>query len=96
MFDRFRSAKTTIYDPPIVKVLEAMQTYDQGDAEFATALENLERLTKLKEAEKQKSRVSPDTIAIVAGNLVGILVMVGYEQSHVMTSKALGLLHRVK
>ena len=58
MFDTFRRAKTTIYDPPIVKVLEAMQAYGQEDSEFATALENLERLTKLKEAEKQTRRVS--------------------------------------
>jgi hypothetical protein len=94
MFGYFRKAEPSIYDEPIDKVLIELETYGVETPEFETALSHLERLTKLK-AEKPE-RVSPDTMAIVAGNLLGILIMVGYEQKHVMTSKAMGLLHRVK
>lgn len=55
--------------------------------EFRAQLENLERLTTLK---SKKVKVSPDTLAIVAGNLLCVLVVVMYEQKHVFTSKALG------
>ena len=47
----------------------------------------LERLQKLK-ASKSRKPISTDTIAIVAGNLLGILIIVAYEHAHVMTSKS--------
>jgi hypothetical protein len=34
--------------------------------------------------------VSPDTIAVVAGNLLGIILILGYEKADVITTKALG------
>lgn len=55
--------------------------------EFKAQMDNLERLTTLK---SKKAKVSPDTLAIVAGNLLCVLVVVMYEQKHVFTSKSLG------
>jgi hypothetical protein len=55
--------------------------------EFRAQLENLERLTTLK---SKKVKVSHDTLAIVMGNVMCVLVVVMYEQKHVFTSKALG------
>ena len=95
MFGKFRKVEPTIYDDAIAKVLEKLDTYDTEDAEFGDAMEYLERLTKLK-AETQKSRLDPNQIAIVAGNLLGILVIVAYEQKHVMTSKATGFILKAK
>jgi hypothetical protein len=95
MFGIFRKDEPTIYDEPINKVLASMQTYDTVDGEFITLVEHLERLTKLK-AEKQKSKVDPNTMAIVVGNLAGILVIVAYEQKHVMTSKAMSFILKAK
>lgn len=46
------------------------------------------------EAEEKKAelgrrfKVTHDTLAIVAGNLLGIAIVVGYERAHVLTSKA--------
>lgn len=50
-----------------------------------------ERLTKIRDNENRR-RVSPDTVAIVAGNLLGILIIVGYERAHVLTSKGLNFI----
>lgn len=97
MFGKFRRGGPSKYDAPIEKALASMETYDTDDAEFADALNFLERLTKLKEAEKPNVRkVSPDTLALVLGNLAGILVIVAYEQKHVMTSVAKGFILKVK
>jgi len=84
--------KPSIYDEPIAKVLDEMNTYGPGSEEFESNLSYLERLTSMKEKGKRIMRVSPDTIAIVAGNLIGILIIVAYEQSHPMTSKGLSFI----
>lgn len=95
MFGRFRKAEADVEDEVIDKVMNSLRTYDPEDAEFGDAMGYLERLSNLK-AEKLKRKVSPDTMAIVAANLVGILIIVAYEQKHVMTSKATSFLLRTK
>lgn len=57
-------------------------------AEYAKHADNLTKLYKLREHDSKK-RVSPDTLAMVAGNLAGIMLIVGHERAHVVTSKAL-------
>ena len=82
--------KYSILDEPIDRVLTEMNTYGPDSPEFEKQLRYLERLHDVKAGERQHHRVSPDTIALVVGNLVGILIIVAYEQKHVMTSKAMG------
>lgn len=89
---KFWQEKPSIYDEPIEKVLTEMNTYGPDSSEFEVQLTYLERLSSMKEKGKRIMRVSPDTIAIVAGNLIGILIIVAYEQSHPMTSKGLGFI----
>jgi hypothetical protein len=54
---------------------------------------HLETVHELK-SKKDRWRVSPDTMAIVAGNLIGIVIMVKYERFNVLTSKAKDMLLR--
>lgn len=86
---KFWNEKPSIYDEPIERVLNEMKTYGPDSPEFEAQLKYLERLSGMKEKTKSIMRVSPDTVAIVAGNLLGILIIVAYEQSHPMTSKGL-------
>lgn len=86
MFGKFRQDEIK-YDDAIERLLGEMNTYDPDTPEYRNALEALERVTKIK-AESRKSKVSADTAAIVLGNLVGILIIVAYEQKHAWTSKA--------
>lgn len=88
--------KPSILDEPIEKVLSEMNTYGPDSEEYPSLVANLERLVRLKAEEGSKSRVSPDTLAIVAGNLLGILIIVAYEQKHVIVSKGLGFILRAK
>jgi hypothetical protein len=79
----------------IMRVLSEMETYGPDSEEYPTMLAYLERLSRV-QTEDRPRRVSPDTMATVAGNLCGILVIVAYEQRHVMTSKGLSFVMKPK
>ena len=72
-----------------------LQTLDAGSEDYAKALAHLERLYKLKTQNALK-RIDPNTVAIVVGNLVGIVIIVAYEHSHVIGSKALGFAGKLR
>lgn len=80
--------KRTNLEKEIDNLLELMRLESPGSNEYRAILDDLERLYKAKSLEKDRD-VSPDTIAIVAGNLAGILLILKYEELNVITSKAL-------
>ena len=84
--------KRSVVDEPIDRVLTEMNTYGPDSPEYDKLVRYLERLKDVKANERQHYLVSPDTIALVLGNLAGILIIVAYEQKHVMTSKAMGFI----
>lgn len=92
MFERLKKSKL---DGQIDEVLLKMQELGPDDEDYPNMMTNLERLVTLK-AEEAKSGFSQDTFLIVGGNLLGILIIVAYEQKHVMVSKALNFLNRVR
>lgn len=95
MLRRFVKDRPSMFDEPINKILDELKTLDPEVPEYRTMLNHLEALNKMK-LEEKRNRVSPDTVAIVAGNLVGILIIVMYEQKHVVVSKALGFVMKTK
>jgi hypothetical protein len=95
MFRRFRRDKSSIYDEPIDRVLSEMNMYGPDTEEYPKMIRYLDSLVRMKGAEHPKNRVSPDTMLIVAGNLLGILVIVIYEQKHVLVSKGMGFILKV-
>lgn len=90
---KFWEDTPSIYDEQIATVLTAMSEYGPESPEYPALLTTVKELQKLKAEEKPKFRVKPDTLAVVVGNLVGIGIIVWYEQAHAMTSKGL---HYVK
>lgn len=68
--------------------------------EFAAMVDQVVKLYKLKEIDSNvnsnKNHVSKDTLAIIAANLVGIVMIVGHERANVVTSKALTLLMKLR
>jgi hypothetical protein len=91
----FVERKPSILDEPIERVLNEMNTYGPDSPEYAALVDHLERLNRMK-ASNVPNRPSPDAVLIVAGNLLGILIIVAYEQKHVMVSKALGFVMKTK
>lgn len=88
MFKPKPPREKTGLEKAIDDVLTDMQGYTSETDEFAKAVDQLDKLYKLKTIDSPE-RVSPDTLAIIAGNLVGIVLIVGYERANVVTSKAL-------
>jgi hypothetical protein len=95
MLNRIVRRRESILDKPIERVLSDMDTYGPDSKEYSELIEHLDKLTKMK-AEDRRNRVSPDTMAMIAGNLLGIVIIVAYEQKHVMTSKGLGFVLKAR
>lgn len=69
------------------RLLDDMDEYGPEAPEFNTCLGYWERIERVK-AETRRPRISPDTVAIVLGNLLVPVIIIAYEQKHVMVSKA--------
>lgn len=92
MFDRFQE-KVTPLDVAIVELVAEMKTMEADSEQYNDCMRQLERLYKLK-AENRRKRVSPDTLAIVIGNIVVVLIIVKFERGAVMVTKAKDYLQR--
>lgn len=96
MFKKFeRKKKTTELDKEITRLLKDLADERTYTDDYSTILDYVERVIALKEKEKPK-QVSRDTMALVVGNLLGIFLIVAYEQKHVMRSKGIGLIVKPK
>lgn len=89
MFKFTKKDKRTNLEKEIDSVLEVMENMRPEAEDYQIISANLERLYKAKSYEKARA-VSPDVIATIAGNLLGIGIILGYERAHVITTKALG------
>jgi len=83
---KFGPQVKTPLDKAIDQVIREMENETADSAEFAKMNKQLVKLYKLQ--AQTKKRISPDTLAVVVGNLAGIMIIVNHERAHVMTSKA--------
>lgn len=95
MFGKTSKIVDAQLETAMIRILDDMQAHDSDSQEYPTQLGYLERLNALKTAQR-RNRVSPDQMALVGGNLLGILIIVAYEQKHAMVSKATGFLIRAQ
>jgi hypothetical protein len=74
-----------------------LQNHAPYTTEYIKALENIEKLYKLRAPKPELQKpVSLDTVLTVAGNLAGIVIVLGYERAHVITSKAFGMIIKTR
>jgi hypothetical protein len=95
MWRRLFEDKPSVLDEPIANILSQMNEYGSDSPEYPKMLKYLSKLIELK-AKERKRKINPDTMLMVAGNLLGILVIVAYEQKNAMVSKGLGFVIRPK
>jgi len=69
-----------------------MAELEADSDEYTKMVNNLEVLMKARSYDKDQTKVSKDTLWTVGGSIVGIVVLVGYEHAHIITSKALGFI----
>jgi hypothetical protein len=89
-------AKETTLDAAIATAHEELVGHDAHSEEYSKIVDQLSKLYEIKAAAERPDRVSKDTLAIVLGNLAGIIVIVGHERAHVVTSKALSFIGKFK
>jgi hypothetical protein len=95
MLGLFSNEKIDPLNDQIDAVLVEMQSVGVDSEEYPKLMTLLERLYELKTKDRREP-VSRDTVAVIAGNLMGILLIVAYEQKHVMTSKGFSQIIRPK
>lgn len=82
-------------DDVIAQILIEMNRLGPEAPEYSNLVAHLNTLTALK-ASNRRSPLSLDTLALVLGNLAGIVIIVGFERGHVFTSQAAKQLIRPK
>jgi hypothetical protein len=90
-----RTGHDTQLEAELDRALTQLTTKKVDSEEYAKIMNHVEKLHKMKESEKP-SRVSADTWALIAANLAGILLVVGYEHGHVITSKAMSSVLKIR
>lgn len=95
MFVWNQPKKESRLEEAIDNILAEMAGHDADSDEYAAMTDQLTKLYALKAIDKP-DRISKDTLAIIAGNLIGILLIVGYEQGHILTSKAGSFLVKIR
>lgn len=81
-------------DKEINALLLDMYTMNRKtDAEYPKMVELLTKLYAQRETAKP---MSADVKATIAANLAGILILVHHEKAHVITSKAIGFVQKLR
>lgn len=80
----------------MTQLMLQMKDLPADSPEFASAMNHLKELHKMKDDNSRSRRVSADTLAIVVGNLAGIGMILSYEHSRVVASKALAFVLKAR
>lgn len=94
MFNRKPDPEDHPLEEAIDQVLNDMKGEPSETEKYAQMVDQLTKLYALK--PKKRERVSPDTWATVGANLAGIVMIVGHERAHVVASKALGFVQKLR
>jgi hypothetical protein len=98
MFNR-KPVKKTALEEEIDRLIGDMSAYNADTSEYAKMADQLQKLYPLKETDTKSTaltRVSPDVWATIAANLTGIVLIVGHERAHVITTKALSFIRQLR
>jgi hypothetical protein len=70
--------------------IESMEMTDEG---YPNAVDQLVKLKKI-QAEETRKPLSKDAMLSAGASLAGILIIVGFEYTHALTSKAIGFVKK--
>ena len=80
--------KRRTMDDEVARMLKELSELPAGSKEYKAVAENLETICKARNY-KPSSLVNWDTIVMATTNILGIILVLNYEQLHVVTSKAM-------
>jgi hypothetical protein len=88
------SKSDMLLESEIESVLRHLSVTAVDAAEYPTILRHLERLYEMK--GHKPDRVKKDTMALIAGNLAGIMLILKHEKLDIITSKALNFVIKAR
>lgn len=86
---------TETLDQEIQRLLSIMSEMQDDPAIYGVYAANVEALCRAKSYEKDR-KVDVNTVIAAATNIAGILLILNHEQLHVISTKAFGLIGRIK
>jgi hypothetical protein len=86
-----RGKESTLVEAAMERAFNELSGQSVTSDEYSKNLEGIVKLHKMREDEKSPG-VSPDTVALVAANLIGILLIIRHEHVNVITSRAMNAL----
>lgn len=92
MFSKTKEEKFTL-DREIERVLKEMSSMTPGTEQYKAKLEVVNRLCEARGIKSPRA-LSTDMIVSVVGNLLGILLVMNFEKTGVITTKAFSFIGR--
>lgn len=95
MFNIKKDTTPTPLRVVIDDLLAELDSHEPESDEYSKIVDQIVKLYKLQEVDSSQ-RVSANTWAMIGGNLAGIMLIINYERVHVVATKALGLVSKVR
>jgi hypothetical protein len=95
MFTKKPSNESVALDQAIMDVFCDLKNVSSEHEDYTTSMKHLSELYKIKEHTAPKT-LSPDVMLTAGANIVGILLILHFEQTHVIASKALGFVLKLR
>lgn len=93
----FKKEERTELSKAIDVRIENLSVTSGVPEEDKIAIDNLKELIDAKvELEGPKHKVNPNTVISAVGSLLGVALIIGHERLHVITTKAMGFLPKIK
>jgi len=96
MFTRKPTPERIALDEVIANVLSEMAGLPVESKEYTAASDNYVKLLKLRKELTSSVKVSADTVALIAANLAGIILILQHERVNVVASKALSFVGKLR
>jgi len=94
MFNR-KPKPNLAFDEAISALLARIAKEQYDPKETPAIVDQVTKLAKLRDASHPK-RPSPDTLILVAGNILGIVLILQFERVNVITSRAIGFVLKLR
>ena len=85
---KFTKLKQNQIKKEINRIHSEMESMDINSEEYKNAIGHLKSLHEIE--SRDLFGISSDTMAVVAGNILGLILVLKHEELNVITSKALG------
>ena len=89
----FRPKGMTMLDIEIERLVKTLSNLEPSEEEYETVAKNLQKLTEARERKNDRT-ISNDTLVAVTVNIITMLLILNYEKTGVITTKAFNLFGR--